>query len=182
MYKYMSNHVHNDSVGAAMRAVECSECGLDSTWTRCFQASILDSKTRFSQSAAVGTGREAQSSASRTCLSSGTSHPIFQNTIWSKNKLLRNMHVPVLQCRDVHLERCAARDCWRKCFFHSLSNHRLEMKIGRVNERTNERTLLQLHFLHVCMWQFEKLQEAAASAASPRTSHRGGTLQVTLCT
>lgn len=47
MYKYMSNHVHNDSVGAAIRAVECSECGLDSAWTRCFQASILDSKSQF---------------------------------------------------------------------------------------------------------------------------------------
>lgn len=35
-------------------------------------------KTRFSQSAAVGTGREEQSSVSRTCLSSGTSHPIFK--------------------------------------------------------------------------------------------------------
>lgn len=97
MYKYMSNHVHNDSVGAAIGAVECSECGLDSTWTRCFQASILDSKTRFSQSAVVGTGREAQSSASRTCLSSGTSHPIFKTPFGAK------------------------ANCWETCMFLSCS-------------------------------------------------------------
>lgn len=47
MYKYMCNHVHNDSVGAAIRPSECSECGLDSTWNRCFRASILDSKNPF---------------------------------------------------------------------------------------------------------------------------------------
>lgn len=97
MYKYMSNHVHNDSVGAAIRAVECSECGLDSTWTRCFQASILDSKTRFSQSAVVGTGREVQSSASTTCLSSGTSHPIFKTPFGAK------------------------ANCWETCMFLSCS-------------------------------------------------------------
>lgn len=62
----------------AIRALECSECGLDSAGTRCFRASILDSKKLFSSQRAAVRCSEAQSSASRTCPSSGGSHPLSQ--------------------------------------------------------------------------------------------------------
>lgn len=47
-----TNHIHNDSVTTQIKVLECFECGLDATLTRCSGTSILDSNP-VSRSAAV---------------------------------------------------------------------------------------------------------------------------------